>query len=60
MKQYEIKYLFEGVTGTFYMPLLNEYDDYKLSQEDISYSARMKLTKFLGTDQFMIISIIEI
>ena len=60
MKQYMIKYLFEGVTGTYYMPLLNEYDEYHLSQKDISYSARMELTKFLETEQFTILSITEV
>ena len=60
MKRYKIKYLLEGVTGTYYMSLLNEYDEYNLSQKDISYSARMELTKFLGTGQFKIISITEV
>lgn len=59
MKQYKIKYLFEGVTGTYYMSLLNEYDDYNLSQQDVRYSARMELTKFLGTGQFTILSVTE-
>lgn len=60
MKQYMINYLFEGVTRTYYMSLLNEYEEYDLSQKDISYSSRMELTKFLGTEQFTILSITEV
>ena len=60
MKQYKINYIFEGVTSTYYMSLRNKYDDYNLSHKDISYSARMELTKFLRTGQFTILSIIEI
>ena len=52
--QYEIKYKYEGVKGTYYMPLVSEY---KLSKQDVSYSARMEVAKFLGTNQFEIISI---
>lgn len=58
MKQYKIKYLFENVTGTYFMSMFNEYD-YNLSQKDISYSARTELAKFLGTERFTIISITE-
>ena len=57
MKQYEIKYIIKGVTGTYYMPLVSEYD---LSLQDIFYSARMELTKFLGTGEFTIVSIIAV
>lgn len=60
MKQYKIKYLFEGVIGYYYMSLLKEYDEYDLSQQDVRYSACMELTKFLGTEQFTILSIIEV
>lgn len=60
MKQYKIKYLFEGVPGTYCMSLINEYDDYILSQQDVRYSARMELTKYLGTGQFTILSITEV
>jgi hypothetical protein len=59
MKQYKIKYLFDNVTGTYYMSMFNE-SDYILSQNDISYSARTELAKFLGTEQFTIISITEV
>ena len=52
--QYEIKYIYEGVIGTYYMPLIS---DYELSKQDVSYSARMAVAKFLGTFQFDIISI---
>lgn len=58
MKQYKIKYLFDDVTRTYYMSMFNE-SDHNLSQEDISYSARTELAKFLRTEQFTIISIIE-
>ena len=54
--QYEIKYKYEEVIGTYYMPLVSEY---KLSKQDVSYSARMAVAKFLGTSQFEIISIQE-
>ena len=36
------------------MPLISEYG---LSEQDITYSARMTVAKFLGTSQFEIISI---
>lgn len=52
--QYEIKYKYEGVIGTYYMPLISEFE---LSKQDITYSARMAVAKFLGTSQFEIISI---
>lgn len=52
--QYEIKYKYEGVIGTYYMPLISEYE---LSKQDVTYSARMAVTKFLGTSHFEIISI---
>ena len=52
--QYEIKYKYEGVLCTYYMPLISEYG---LSEQDITYSARMAVAKFLGTSQFEIISI---
>jgi len=52
--QYEIKYKYESVIGTYYMPLISEFE---LSKQDITYSARMAVTKFLGTSQFEIISI---
>ena len=52
--QYEIKNNYEGVIGTYYMSLVSEY---KLSRQDVSYSARMAVEKFLGTSQFEIISI---
>ena len=54
--QYEIKYKYEGVIGTYYMPLVSEYE---LSKIDVSYSAYMAVAKFLGTNQFDIISIHE-
>lgn len=60
MKQYKIEYLFEGVIRYYYMSLLKKYDEYDLSQQDVRYSARMELTKFLGTWQFTILSIIEV
>lgn len=60
MKHYKINYLFEGVTRTYFMSLINEYDEYNLSQQDIRYSARMELTKYLGTSQFTILSVVEI
>ena len=52
--QYEIKYKYEGVIGTYYMPLIAEQD---LLAEDLLYSARMAVGKFLGTNQFEVISI---
>lgn len=52
--QYEIKYNYQGSIATLYMPLVSEYE---LSNQDISYSARMEVAKFLGTNQFEIISI---
>ncbi len=52
--QYEIKYKFEGVIGTYYMPLTAEQD---LLAEDFKYSARKSVAKFLGTNQFEILSI---
>ena len=52
--QYEIKYKYESVIGTYYMPLISEFE---LSKQDITYSARMDVAKFLGTSQFEIISI---
>ena len=52
--QYEIKYKYEGVTGTYYMPLISEFE---LSKQDITNSARMAVAKFLGTSQFELISI---
>lgn len=38
------------------MPLVSEYE---LSKQDVSYSARMAVAKFLGTSQFEIISFQE-
>lgn len=55
--QYEIKYKYEGVIGTYYMPLITEQD---LKAEDIVYSARMAVAKFLGTSQFVIISVHDV
>jgi len=55
--QYEIKYKYEEVIRTYYMPLVSEY---KLSKQDVSYSARMAVAKFFGTSQFEIISIHEV
>ena len=52
--QYEIKYKYKGVIGTYYMPLITGYE---LSKQDVSYSAYMAVAKFLGTSQFDIISI---
>jgi hypothetical protein len=52
--QYEIKFKYEDVIGTYYMPLIAEQ---KLLTEDINYSAKMAVAKFLGTSQFEIISI---
>lgn len=52
--QYEIKYKYESVIGTYYMTLVSEYE---LSKQDVSYSAHMAVAKFLGTNQFEIISI---
>ena len=52
--QYEIKFKYEDVIGTYYMPLIAEQD---LMADDIVYSARMAVAKFLGTSQFEIISI---
>lgn len=54
--QYEIKYKYEGVLGTYYMPLVSECE---ILKQDVSYSAYMAVAKFLGTDQFDIISIHE-
>lgn len=54
--QYEIKYKYEGAIGTYYMPLIAEQE---LLTEDILYSAKMAVAKFLGTSQFEIISIRE-
>ena len=55
--QYEIKYKYESVIGSYYMPLVSEY---KLSMQDVLYSARMAVAKFLGTNQFEIISIQDV
>lgn len=52
--QYEIKYNYQGAIGTLYMPLIAEQ---QLLKEDIVYSARIAVAKFLGTSQFEIISI---
>lgn len=52
--QYEIKYKYEGGIGTYYMSLIAAR---KLLAEDITYSARMAVAKFLGTSLFEIISI---
>ena len=52
--QYEIKYNYQGAIGTLYMPLI---DEQQLLKEDIVYSARIAVAKFLGTSQFEIISI---
>lgn len=52
--QYEFKYKYEGVTGTYYMPLIAEQE---LLAEDIIYSAKMAIAKFLKTSHFEIISI---
>lgn len=54
--QYEIKYNYQGAIGTLYMPLIAEQ---QLLTEDIVYSARIAVAKFLGTSQFEIISIRE-
>jgi hypothetical protein len=54
--QYEIKFKYEGVIGTYYMPLVSKYE---LSKQEITYSARMIVAKFLGIGQFDIISIRE-
>lgn len=54
--QCEIIYKYEGIIGTYYMPLVSEYE---LSKQDVSYSAHMAVAKFLGTNQFDIISIHE-
>lgn len=55
--QYEIRYKYKGVIGTYFMSLVSEY---KLSTQDVSYSARMEVAKFLGTKQFELISIHEV
>lgn len=52
--QYVIRYKCEGVIGTYYMSLIEERD---LMVEDIIYSARMAVAKFLRTSQFEIISV---
>lgn len=52
--QYEIKYKYEGVIATYYMPLETEYELFK---QDISYSARIAVAKLLGTSLFEIISV---
>ena len=52
--QYEIKYKYDSVIGTYYMPLITKQD---LMVEDIVYSARTAVVEFLGTSQFEIISI---
>ena len=52
--QYEIKYNYQGTIGTLYMPLIAEQ---QLLTEDIIYSAKMAVAKFLGTSQFEILSI---
>ena len=44
--QYEIKYNYQGAIGTLYMPLI---DEQQLLKEDIVYSARIAVAKFLGT-----------
>ena len=54
--QYEIKYNYQETIGTLYMPLIGEQD---LMAEDIVYSARKTVAKFLGTSRFKIISIQE-
>lgn len=52
--QYEIKYRFQGVIGTYYMSLVSEH---KLSKQDIYYSAYMAVAKFLGANHFEIITV---
>ena len=54
--QYEIKYKYESVIGIYYMPVIAEQN---LMADDIVYSARMAVGKFLGTSQFEIISVHE-
>lgn len=52
--QYNIKYKNAGVIDTYYMPLIAEQN---LLAEDIVYSARMIVAKFLGMSPFKIIAI---
>ena len=52
--QYEIKYNYQETIGSLYMSLIGEQD---LMAEDIVYSARKTVAKFLGTSRFKIISI---
>lgn len=52
--QYEIIYKYEEVIGTYYMTFVSEYE---LSKHEVSYSAHKEVAKFLGTNQFEIISI---
>lgn len=55
--QYEIKYNYQGAIGTLYMPL---FANQELLAEDIRYSAKKAVAKFLRTSQFEIISIREV
>lgn len=52
--QYNIKYKNADVIDTYYMPLIAEKN---LLAEDIVYSARMIVAKFLGMSPFKIIAI---
>lgn len=50
--QYEVKYLFKGVRGTYYVT----FDRDVLLRQDIDYSIRQSIMNHLGSNQFEIIS----
>lgn len=52
--QYEIKYRYKDVLCTYYMSLIAEN---KLLKQDVYYSARMVVSKYLGSNNFDIISV---
>lgn len=49
--QYEIKYLFNGVRGTYYVT----FEGGNLYRQDVEYSIRQSVARHLGSNQFEII-----
>lgn len=50
--QYEVKYLFNGVRGTYYVT----FEGDNLFRQDVKYSIRQSVARYLGSYQFEIIS----
>ena len=49
--QYEVRYVFNGIKGTYYVT----FDSDSLQRVDIEYSIRQSVARFLGSSQFDII-----